>query len=294
MHSGGARAGIPSAALAQRRHGRRAWRLLTHSPTGMAGAVVVLLIVLLAVFASQVAPYSMDEMRVADQIQPPSRIHRLGTDQFGRDILSRIVYGSRVSVVVGLLSVGLALVVGVSLGSVAAYYGGWWDESLMRVVDLLMAFPEIVLAIALIAIVGPSFGDLILVVAFTRVSHFARLARGQVLLVKEQEYTTAARAIGLRSPLILLRHILPNIGAPIIVLASLNVATAINAEAALSFLGIGIQPPLASWGTMIADGRRFVLSAPWIATFPGLAISFAILGFNLLGDALRDMFDPRG
>jgi peptide/nickel transport system permease protein len=275
---------------------RRKWNILKlakQHPAGAVGAAMALLMVLLALLAPLISPYGMEEMRMDVRMQPPSRVHWLGTDQFGRDIFSRIIYGSRVSLAVGALSVGFALVVGVGLGSIAAFYGGWWDDALMRVVDILMAFPEIVLAIALIAIVGPSFGDLILVIGFTRISQFARLARGQVLLITRQEYVTAAHAVGMRSPRVLVRHVLPNVGAPIIVLASLTVATAINAEAAMSFLGIGIQPPLASWGTMVADGRRFVLTAPWIATFPGVAISLAILGFNLLGDTMRDVFDPR-
>jgi peptide/nickel transport system permease protein len=194
---------------------------------------------------------------------------------------------------VGVLSVGAAAVAGISLGMSAAILGGWWDDVLMRVTDVLMAFPDIVLAIGLIAIVGAHFGDLIVVIAFTRLPDFARMSRAQTLLVQRQEYVAAATAIGSRRFRIMVRHILPNASAPLVVLGSLAIAGAINAEAALSFLGIGVQPPLASWGTMVADGRRFILNAPWMATFPGLAISIAVLAFNLVGDGLRDAFDPR-
>ena len=269
------------------------WRAFSRNPTSMAGAIMVLSFVLMAVCAPLLTPYSMEDMRMAERSVPPSLSHWFGTDQFGRDVLSRTIYGSRVSLLVGTLSVGVAAAVGITAGAIAGFWGGWWDDGFMRVTDVLMAFPDIVLAIGLIAIVGAHFWDLILVIGFTRIPDFARLSRAQTLLLKRQEYVLAAEAVGLRRFQILIRHILPNASAPLFVLASLAMAGAINSEAALSFLGIGVQPPLASWGTMVADGRRFVMTAPWMPAFPGGAISLAILGFNLVGDGLRDVFDPR-
>jgi peptide/nickel transport system permease protein len=259
----------------------------------MAGAIVVLSFVVLAACANLLAPYSMEEMRMAERSIPPSSTHWFGTDQFGRDVFSRTIYGGRVSLLVGTLSVGVAAAVGITVGTIAGFWGGWWDDGFMRVTDILMAFPDIVLAIGLIAILGAHFADLVLVIGFTRIPDFARLSRAQALLLRRQEYVLAAEAVGLRRFHILIRHVLPNASAPLLVLGSLAMAGAINSEAALSFLGIGVQPPLASWGTMVADGRRFVLTAPWMPAFPGVAISLAILGFNLLGDGLRDVFDPR-
>jgi peptide/nickel transport system permease protein len=272
---------------------RKRWRSFANNPGSLTGGLLIVWLLVLAVLAPMVAPQSMERMDASARNLPPSVGHWFGTDQFGRDILSRVIYGGRTSLMVGVLSVGAAAVAGISLGMSAAILGGWWDDVLMRVTDVLMAFPDIVLAIGLIAIVGAHFGDLIVVIAFTRLPDFARMSRAQTLLVQRQEYVAAATAIGSRRFRIMVRHILPNASAPLVVLGSLAIAGAINAEAALSFLGIGVQPPLASWGTMVADGRRFILNAPWMATFPGLAISIAVLAFNLVGDGLRDAFDPR-
>jgi peptide/nickel transport system permease protein len=269
------------------------WRSFARNPGSVAGGFLLVWLVLLAALAPVVAPQSMEGMDASARSLPPSAGHWFGTDQFGRDILSRVIYGGRTSLLVGVLSVGAAAAAGVSVGMSAAVLGGWWDDVLMRVIDVLMAFPDIVLAIGLIAVVGAHFGDLIVVIAFTRLPDFARMSRAQALLVQRQEYVAAATAIGSRRVRIMVRHILPNAGAPLLVLGSLAMAGAINAEAALSFLGIGVQPPLASWGTMVADGRRFILNAPWMAAFPGVAISIAVLAFNLVGDGLRDAFDPR-
>lgn len=272
---------------------QRFWRNLSRNPITLWGLVIIVIMLLVALLSPSLAPHEPDMVNLAERLQPPSVTHLLGTDQFGRDILSRIIYGARVSLLVGFAGVASAAVVGVFLGSVAGYYGRWTDDVIMRFMDILLAFPYIVLAIALIAMVGPSLRNIILVIAITRIPQFARVTRGSVLSLREMEFVLASRALGQKEWRILLRHILPNALTPISVLASLSVATAILTESALSFLGLGIQPPQASWGTMIADGRRFMLDAPWIATFPGLAISLTILGYNLLGDGLRDALDPR-
>jgi peptide/nickel transport system permease protein len=269
------------------------WRTLTRSYATRLGILLVVLVFLTALLANQLAPYAYDDMAILDKLKPPSREHLLGTDQFGRDVLSRIIYGARVSLLVGVGGTLVAMVAGVLLGASAAYLGGWWDEVLMRVLDIWMAFPYIVLAIVLAWIIGPGLINLILVIGIIRSPHFTRITRGSVLAQKELEFVDAARAIGQNGPMILLRHILPNCISPIIVYATLCVATAISAEAALSFLGLGIQPPTPSWGMMLAEGRRFMRDAFWMPTFPGIAISLTILGYNILGDGLRDALDPR-
>jgi ABC-type dipeptide/oligopeptide/nickel transport system permease subunit len=269
------------------------WRTLTRNPANLLGIAIIVGMFLVAVFAGLLSPYEYDQMQIKDKITGPARNHLLGTDQFGRDILSRIIYGARVSLTVGLGGTALAMALGITLGSTAGYLGGWSDEVLMRVLDIWMAFPYIVLAIVLAWIIGPGIGNLVLVIGIIRTPQFARITRASVLSLKEIEFVLAARAIGQRDFRILWRHILPNCISPIIVYASLSVATAISAEAALSFLGLGIQPPLPSWGMMLAEGRRFMFDAVWIPTFPGIAISLTILGYNLLGDGLRDALDPR-
>lgn len=272
---------------------RRYWTSLSNNYITILGLGILVIMLLLAILAPFIAPYGYETMILADRLQGPSLRHPLGTDQFGRDILSRMLYGARVSLIVGLAGITIAVFFGVVLGSVAGYRGRWVDESIMRFMDILLAFPYIILAVALMAMVGPSLRNIVLVVGVTQIPRFARLTRSTVLTVKETDYVTAARAIGQSEWRILVSHILPNCMTPVIVMASLAVATAILMESALSFLGLGIQPPLASWGTMIADGRRFMLDAPWIATFPGLAISLTILGYNLFGDGLRDALDPK-
>jgi peptide/nickel transport system permease protein len=207
--------------------------------------------------------------------------------------MSRIIYGAQVSLYVGVWGATIAMIIGIVLGALAGFYGKWLDELIMRSMDIMLAFPYIVLAVALIAIVGPSVQNVVLVIAITRIPQFARLTRSSVLARREMDYVTAAHSIGQKNAVILVKHIFPNILTPIIVMASFSIATAILTESALSFLGLGIQPPAASWGTMVADGNRFMLSAPWISTFPGIAISIAILGYNLFGDGLRDALDPK-
>jgi ABC-type dipeptide/oligopeptide/nickel transport system permease subunit len=272
---------------------RLMWRTLSSNYATLLGIIIIVAMFAVAVFAPQLVPYEYDEMIIKDKLTGPSGAHFLGTDQFGRDILARIAYGARISLIVGLGGTALAMAAGVLLGAIAGYLGGWWDEILMRVLDVWMAFPYIVLAIVLAWVIGPGLQNLVLVIGIIRTPQFARITRGSVLTIKEMEFVEAAKSLGQRSLLILWRHILPNCISPIIVYASLCVATAISAEAALGFLGLGIQPPTPSWGMMLAEGQRYMFDAPWIPIFPGIAISLTILGYNLLGDGLRDALDPR-
>lgn len=270
-----------------------AWRRLIRNQTTVIGLVIVILGSALAIGAPLIAPYPYDEVNVRIKLQGPSSEHWLGTDQFGRDVYSRILYGAQVSLIVGAAGMIVALAMGAALGAIAGYYGGWIGEVLMRIMDVLMAFPFIVLGIALVAIVGPSLQNLIFVIGVMRIPQFARVAHSSVLRLRSLDFVDAARSIGQRPIIILIRHILPNCVSPLVVLGSLSVATAISAEASLSFLGLGIQPPMSSWGTMLSDGKLYIYNAPWLATFPGIAISLTILGYNLLGDGLRDVLDPR-
>jgi peptide/nickel transport system permease protein len=270
-----------------------ALRLLVRNRTSLAGTMIVLALIAAAVAAPALAPYPPDDVHIRDKVTPPGRTYLLGTDQFGRDVLSRLLHGARISLMLSVVGVGLATVVGTVIGTIAGYGLRWLDEVLMRAMDVLLAFPYIVLAIALIAIVGPSLQNIVLVVALTRVPQFARLARSSVLTLRDAEYVTAARAIGLTDGRILVRHVLVNIVTPVVVLASLSMATAILTESSLSFLGLGVQPPTASWGTIVSDGRNYIADGFWISTAAGLTISLAILGFNLLGDGLRDVLDPQ-
>jgi peptide/nickel transport system permease protein len=257
------------------------------------GAAVVLALVGVAVLAPVLAPYDPTEQALDRMLQPPGRAHWLGTDDLGRDILSRLLHGARVSVGVGVVAVGLSLIIGVSLGLVAGYRGGWIDEVLMRVMDGLLAFPALVLALAITAALGPNLRNAMLAIGIVGIPGFARLVRGQVLSLRAQEFVEAARAGGLGDGRIVLRHIVPGTLAPIIVHASLRVAFAVLAEAGLSFLGLGTQPPTPSWGAMLNNGREYLEMAPWLAIGPGAAIFVTTLGFNFLGDGLRDAADPR-
>jgi peptide/nickel transport system permease protein len=257
------------------------------------GAAVVLVLVGVAVLAPALAPYDPTEQALDRMLQPPGRTHWLGTDDLGRDILSRLLHGARVSVGVGVVAVGLSLIIGVSLGLVAGYRGGWIDEVLMRVMDGLLAFPALVLALAITAALGPNLRNAMLAIGIVGIPGFARLVRGQVLSLRAQEFVEAARAAGLGDGRIVLRHIVPGTLAPIIVHASLRVAFAVLAEAGLSFLGLGTQPPTPSWGAMLNNGREYLEMAPWLAIGPGAAIFVTTLGFNFLGDGLRDAADPR-
>ncbi len=268
-------------------------RVLLSSTATTLGVVLIIIVLLIATLGPLFALYQFDEMNLTDKLSGPSAKHWLGTDQFGRDIMTRLFHGAQVSLLVGAGGTAVAMVLGVLLGSAAGYYGRWLDEILMRLIDIVMAFPFIVLAIVLAWVIGPGINNLILVIGILRTPQFARLTRGSVLAIKQKDYVEAARSIGVRNSAILWRHILPNCISTILIYASLSIATAISTEAALSFLGLGIQPPRPSWGIMLAEGQRFMFDAPWIATFPGIAISLTILGYNLLGDGLRDALDPR-
>ncbi len=267
-------------------------RVLSGRAAGLAGLILVLFFILLAAAAPLVAPHD-PIAQPADRLLPPDGTYWLGTDEFGRDILSRIIYGSRVSLQVGVISVGIALLLGGALGLVAGYYRGWIDSVIGRVIDIIFAFPSVILIIVLAGVLGPSISTAMLAIGIVYAPQFARIVRGPTLSVMQQQYVEGAHAIGTRQLQIMLRYVLPNIAAPIIVQATLSFSTAILAEATLSFLGLGTQPPDPSWGAMLGTGRKFMELAPWVAIYPGLAIALAVLGWNLFGDALRDALDPR-
>ena len=257
------------------------------------GLVVVAAVLLVAVGADLIAPYNPNQPQGAGVLAAPGFPHWLGTDQLGRDVLSRIIYGTRTSVQAGVVSVGFAMFVGGSIGLLAGYYGGWMDDVLTLVVDALWSFPTLVLALAVAASLGPGLTNAMLAIGIVFTPVFARLVRGQTLSVRERDFVMAARAIGARPGRIMLRHIWPNVTAPIIVQTSLLVASAIVVEAALSFLGLGIEPPTSSWGSMLKVGYQYMQQAPWLSFAPGVAIFVTVLAFNLLGDGLRRALDPR-
>jgi ABC-type dipeptide/oligopeptide/nickel transport system permease subunit len=259
------------------------------------GVFVVLLMIVAAVAAPLIARHDPTDVDLINQLQGPSAQHWMGTDVQGRDVWARLVFGARISLSVGLVSQGIALGLGLLLGLVAGYYGKWVDEIVMRLADVTLAFPTLLLLIALVAALQPSLAVVFLTIGLVGWAGMARLVRGQVLVVRELEYVQAMRALGSKNGRIITRHVLPAVIAPVLIAATLGVAAAIMAEAALSFLGLGVQPPTPSWGAMIADGRDLsqLRGAPWTSLFPGLAIGLTVLGFNLLGDALRDALDPR-
>jgi len=271
-----------------------AWRRLCRHHLAMVGLGIIGAIILLAVFAPYVSPADPLAIDYAHTAAPPGAPgHVLGTDAVGRDILARLIYGTRVSLQVGIVAVGIAATLGTAVGLTAGYYGGVVDNVLMRTVDVFLAFPVIVLAIAIIAVLGPSLVNVMIALGLVAWTTYARVVRGQVLILRELDFVQAARAAGTGDARIIVRHILPNALAPIIVLATVGMAAAIIAEAALSFLGLGVQPPTPSWGSMLNEGRAFLRTAPHISTLPGLAIMVTVLGFNFLGDGLRDALDPR-
>ena len=266
---------------------------LLRNPVAMAGGGVAILLIIVAIAAPYITPYDPAAQDLANSLAGPSMAHLAGTDVHGRDIFSRIIYGTRISLRIGFLGMLLGCVVGVILGLVAGYYGSWADTIIMRLLDVQLAFPGLLVAICIIAIIGPGLENVILAVGIFSVPLFARVTRGQVLSLKEQEFILAARMMGAQDGRIILNHLLPNAVAPILVLCTLRIATAILTAASLSFLGLGAQPPTPEWGAMLSDGRAYLTIAPHVATIPGLAILITVLSFNLLGDGLRDALDPR-
>ena len=273
--------------------GRLAFRVLLSRPTAVFGGVVLIGVIGLALFAPWIAPYDPLATSWSLVRKAPSAAHWFGTDEVGRDLLSRIIWGARASLSAGVIAVAIAVGVGVPTGMVAGYVGGWTDALISRLTDAMLAIPFLILAIALAAFLGPSLGNAMIAIGVTATPIFVRLARGQVLAARAEDYVEAARAVGNPPIRILLRHILPNILPPVMVQATLAVAAAIIAEASLSFLGLGQQPPAPSWGSMLNTAQRFLTQAPWMAIFPGLAIFLTVLAFNLFGDGLRDAMDPR-
>lgn len=269
------------------------WKRLCRDKKAMTGLVIVVILVLCALFPATIAPEGFDEQNYADALQWPSSKHWLGTDQYGRDILSRIIWGARTSIVVGFISVGISAVVGSILGAVAAFYGKRVDNLIMRALDIIMAIPSTLLAISIAAALGSGLFNLMVAVGIGAIPTYARIVRGSVMTVSEQEYIEAARAGGASDFRIIVRHIFPNVLAPIIVQATMGIAGAILNCAALSFIGLGIQPPTPEWGSMLSTGKQFLLNDWYVAVFPGLAIMITILALNLLGDGLRDALDPR-
>ena len=257
------------------------------------GGSIVLLLGVLAAFGAALAPYDPLAMDFTARFAPPSWAHPFGTDDFGRDLFSRVLHGAAVSFQVAFIAVGISGVAGVTLGVLAGYLGGWVDEAIMRAMDVLFAFPAVLLAITVMAVLGRGVENAMIAIAIVYMPIFARVTRGAVISVRDREFVTAARALGTGHARIMLAHVLPNAAGPILVQTSLSLAFAILAEAALSFFGLGTQPPDPSWGRMLAEGRAFLGQAPWMGIFPGLAIMAAVLGFNLLGDGLRDVLDPR-
>ncbi len=273
---------------------RALWASLKHKPLGLASAALILVLVLTAIFADVLAPYDPLAAQPEIRLAPPSWAHPFGTDDIGRDVLSRIIYGSRISLWVGLLAVGIGTIVGMIIGLISGYWEGRIDLVLQRIMDAVQAIPGLILALAIVSVLTPNTTNAMLAIAVVIIPGNSRIVRGAVLSAKQNRYVEAAQALGCRNLQIIASHILPNVTAPILIIASIWLGNAILIEASLSFLGLGTQPPEPSWGLMLSStGRAFMEQAPWLAVFPGLAISLAVLGFNLFGDTLRDAWDPK-
>ncbi|MGM0689581.1 MAG: ABC transporter permease [Bacillota bacterium] len=272
---------------------RQVWRHLRRNRLAMVGLAVLILFLLCAIFAPFITPFDPLKTDFGNTLQDPSRQNLLGTDWLGRDSFSRILYGSRISLAIGLISVTIGMLIGVPIGALSGYYGGRFDILIQRVIDILIAFPGILLAIVVVAVLGVGVENVMIAVGIASVPIYTRLVRGSVLAVKEQGYIAAAKALGIGDARIIIRHIMPNCLGPIIVQSTFQIATAILWAAGLGFLGLGAQPPDPEWGRMLSDGRQYIRTAHHLTTYPGLAILFMVLGFNLLGDGLRDALDPR-
>ncbi len=267
--------------------------LILKSPLTLFGAVLVILLILMAIFAPLIAPYNPNRISLREKLAPPSLKHPFGTDEVGRDLLSRVIYGSRISLQVGIVVVLLAGIPGILIGAFSGYYGGQFDNIIMRLMDIVMAFPPLVLALSIAAALGPSLVNSMMAVAFIMIPKFSRLVRGETLSLKEKPFVLATRAQGGKPLYIIFRHIIPNSLSSVIVLASLVMGDAILVAASLSFIGLGAQPPTPEWGALVSVGRKYILDQWWYATFPGLFIFLAVMGFNLFGDGLRDILDPK-
>lgn len=276
---------------------RSFWRMVAErfrrNRFAMGGGVLVLMLFLVAILAPILSPYDPGHVDTGILLQPPSALHWLGTDELGRDVLSRMIYGSRISLMVGFVAVGIATVIGVIIGAISGYYGGWVDELMMRFVDIMLTFPSFFLILAVIAMLEPSIVNVMIVIGLTGWMGVARLVRAEFLSLRRRDFVAAAQSIGQSDSAIIFRHILPNAMAPVLVSATLGIAGAILTESALSFLGIGVQPPTPSWGSILTEGKNYIEFAWWLSVFPGLSILFTVLGYNLLGEGLRDALDVR-
>jgi peptide/nickel transport system permease protein len=269
------------------------WRYFKRNTLAVGGLAVILIIFLVAGFASFIAPYDPGKTDVSLKLKAPSALHVLGTDQLGRDVFSRMLYGSRISLSVGFVAVAISILIGILVGALSGYYGGWADSLLMRFVDIMICFPSFFLILTVVALLGPSLVKVMFVIGITSWMGTSRFVRAEFLSLRERDFVQAAKALGVKDLRIIFRHILPNALAPVFVTATLDVATAILVEAGLSFLGFGAQPPAPSWGNILTEGRTYIFDAWWLTIFPGFAILMTVLSFNLLGEGLRDALDPR-
>jgi len=273
---------------------RSFWQKFRKKKLALTGAAIVLTLILLSIAAPLLAPYDPQAQDLSQRLKPPSSIHWLGTDEYGRDVLSRMLYGGRVSLSVGFVAVGISLVIGVFLGAIAGYFGGWVDQLIMRTVDIVLCIPTLFLILMLIVFLGPNLFNIMVIIGLTSWTELSRLVRAEFLSLRQRDYISAARAIGVPDLRIIFRHILPNALAPVFVSATFGVAGAILLESGLSFLGLGVQPPVPSWGNILTAGKDYITHACWWLTLsPGISIFLTVLGYNLLGDGLRDILDPR-
>lgn len=277
----------------EKQHFKVFWRYFKKNRLAVGGMFMILIIFLVAIFAAVLSPYDPDKTDVSLKLKPPSPHNYLGTDQLGRDVLSRMLYGSRISLTVGFIAVGISIFIGIFIGATAGYYGGWVDSILMRFVDTMLCFPSFFLILTIVALLGPSIFNIMVVIGITSWEGTARFVRAEFLSLRERDYVQAAKALGVKDGRIIFRHILPNALAPVFVTATLGVASAILIEASLSFLGFGVQPPAPSWGNILTEGRTYIFDAWWLTVFPGLAILIGVLSFNLVGEGIRDAVDPR-
>jgi peptide/nickel transport system permease protein len=269
------------------------WQKLKHNRLAVSGLMIIAILVAIAVLAPKIVPYEPTSQNIMVRLQKPSLHHWLGTDELGRDVLSRIIYGARISLSVGFIAVGISVIIGVFFGAIAGFYGRWIDSLIMRFVDIMFCFPSFFLILMIIAVLGPNIYNVMIIIGITSWPGIARLVRGEILSVKEREYVYAAKAIGASDLRIIFRHILPNALGPVLVTATLGIADAILVESGLSFLGLGVQPPMPSWGNILTSGKDYIESAWWLTLFPGLAILITILSYNLVGEGLREVIDPK-